>query len=296
VSKISEELTDLAKLHSDGSLSDEEFTQLKARLISGTEQGVPTEQKQSDQVSHENQLTKSQSAIWQERFLARNAKVAAVVLMVLAIAAFAYSSVPGLSGPDCDSKESIGLALQIAKQNGVLLQTIQRSLFTAYATKHGRIIAEARAASLTNNPPKYVFSSPPPMWCRDKSHNPTWADYHAQCFNHDPTLEEIIQSDPGPGTGAGTVFADVQQEMDRDVSATYVRDSTTYSLDTIRMIAKNPDTGAVSCVGRLTASLALNDGLRETLTTSNWNAEVDYIAEKTADGRLYVTLNFQNAR
>jgi hypothetical protein len=202
----------------------------------------------------------------------------------------------GSSDPDCGSDATINLVRQMAKDHGVLLQAVQGSLFMEFAREHGRKIHEARAASISTNPPKYVYSSPPPMWCRDKSHNPTWADYHAPCFNHNPTTAEIIESDPGAGIGMLDAMGEVQAEIDREVPRSYIKDNIRYSLDTIRTIAKDHDTSAVSCVARLHTVLSLNERLSQTIHTSTWSTEIPYSVETTTDRKLYVTLNDGNAR
>jgi len=65
------------------------------------------------------------------------------------------------------------------------------------------------------------------------------------------------------------------QEIDKAVKAA------TYSVDTIRVTAKNDETGAIVCAARLSVDIPSIGGAEQ---------QVAYKVERTTDGKLYVTM------
>lgn len=93
------------------------------------------------------------------------------------------------------------------------------------------------------------------------------------------TMQMRCQSGLSPELVKDTRYIELKNEIDGLMAQ--ARESVTYSLDTIRMVSRNPDTNAVACVANITARF--EDGAA--------SKEINYTAEPTTDDKLHVSVS-----
>jgi hypothetical protein len=261
---LTEQLTKLAKLHADGVLTDEQFKSLKTRLIAGLKETIQEEQATGDRAAGAEKAAAAEAAagkVAADRkikiekptvvsWVNRSIKmgaIAAITLMALG-GVVAFFGIGSSSSPDCGSRDTFAVIEQKSKDNVIMQYTATISLLMEITAIQNPNPTPQKQDELDKAKMAMIFSA--------SLGELGW--------------QALMQEAPA--------LADVYKKVQGNFH---------YSLDEIRTVAKNHDTGAVSCVGRLVGELS---GTKNGIKTTSWSTPISYTVELTSDSKIYVTV------
>jgi hypothetical protein len=280
-----ENLQRLAKLHGAGEITEDEFEQLKGKLIAEI---VAEDRQDQNTDTEDTQKTQHSSAPFdptadQQPRDEKSGKTAhsKLVLSTAAIIIFSIGALLFFSGgsePDCGSSDAQSAVIEIAAEdlnNSLINYAIANSAQVQESIKKLPItreyeIKERAVRNQILEVQRRSFGRPAPDagWGEAERARIRKADEDERGVTLLTKLQAELKSLEKRATAEQTAIKDGEKKNAK------------YQLDTIRTNSKDPDTHSVTCTAKLIVGVA---GMTA-------NKEINYKIEKTSEGRWYATV------